>query len=73
VLLVQPTARDLQVMGWNFMARGRRVEVVEMAVRTTALELRRLRGTRQLMPPKSPRRRISRDLPLAVAEGAAAA
>jgi NTE family protein len=75
VLLIQPTARDLQVMGWNFMARGRRVEVVEMAVRTTALELRRLRG-RRLMPPKSARRRVRRDLaalaPLGLADAAAA-
>jgi NTE family protein len=63
VLLIQPTARDLEVMGWNFMARGRRVDVVEMAVRTTAVELRRLRG-RRLVPPKSPRRRIRPDLRL---------
>jgi len=71
VLLIQPTARDLEVMGWNFMARGRRVEVVEMAVRTTAVQLRRLRG-RRLMPARSPRRRIRSDLVLPEAQAAAA-
>jgi NTE family protein len=40
VLLLQPTATDLEVMGPNLMARDRRVEVLEHAVRTTARDLR---------------------------------
>lgn len=46
VVLLQPTRRDLEVMGPNLMSRERRVEVGETAVRTTAVELRRLRGVR---------------------------
>src|SRR4051812_11587579 len=44
VVVLQPTAEDLAVMGANLMARGRRVEVMEQATRTTALQLRELRG-----------------------------
>ena len=44
VLVLQPTADDLQVMGANLMARGRRAEVLEMARRSTALDLRSKRG-----------------------------
>jgi hypothetical protein len=69
-LVLQPTAADLQVMGWNFMARGRRVEVVESAVRTTALTLRRLRRSEQLMPGRSTRRLAP--VPAAAARAAAA-
>jgi NTE family protein len=65
VLLVQPSQEDVAGMGLNLMARGRRVEVMERARRTTALALRGLRGTDQLMPepnrrgaaPKARRRR----------------
>jgi NTE family protein len=49
-LLIQPSADDVAGMGLNMMARGRRVEVMERARRTTALALRELRGTDQLMP-----------------------
>jgi NTE family protein len=55
VLLVQPTREDVAVMGVNLMARGRRVSVMEHARRTTALELRGLRDTDQLMPPRTGR------------------
>lgn len=41
VMLIQPTASDLRVMGWNLMSRARRGEVIEMAARTTAQRLRR--------------------------------
>lgn len=50
VLLLQPTKRDLQAMGPNLMSRARRVAVAETAVRTTAVELRRLRGKDVLLP-----------------------
>jgi NTE family protein len=44
-------------MGLNLMARGRRVEVMERARKTTALALRELRGTDQLMPGRKRARR----------------
>ena len=47
-------------MGLNLMARGRRVDVLERARRTTALALRDLRGTDQLMPPRTRPRRPAR-------------
>jgi NTE family protein len=50
VLLLQPTKEDVAGMGMNLMARGRRVEVLERARRTTALALRELRGTGRLLP-----------------------
>jgi NTE family protein len=56
-LVIEPTPQDLQVMGWNPMARGRRVEVVETALRTTAMALRAARGTGQRVPERSPRTR----------------
>src|SRR6476661_4332635 len=57
VLLIQPTARDLKEMGPNLMSRSRRVAVAETAVRTTALELRRLRESDVLLPGRSRRTR----------------
>jgi NTE family protein len=56
LLLIQPTREDVAGMGLNLMARGRRVDVMERARRTTALALRDLRGTDQLMPARNPRR-----------------
>lgn len=50
VLLLQPTKADLVAMGPNLMSRARRVAVAETAVRTTALELRRLRGQDVSLP-----------------------
>jgi NTE family protein len=44
VLVLQPTADDLAVMGTNLMARGRRQEVTEQASKSVARELHRLRG-----------------------------
>ncbi|HEX2084453.1 MAG TPA: patatin-like phospholipase family protein [Solirubrobacteraceae bacterium] len=43
VLILQPTAEDLAVMGTNFMARDRRELVIERAMRSTARQLRRRR------------------------------
>jgi NTE family protein len=57
VLILQPTAEDLAVMGVNFMARDRRTEVIERAVRTTARQLRRRRGREGVVFPKPQRRR----------------
>jgi NTE family protein len=54
VLLLEPTADDLAVMGANYMARHRREQVLERARRTTAMRLRRLRarpGT--VLPPRT--------------------
>ena len=58
VLILQPTAEDLAVMGVNFMAKDRREEVIERAVRTTARQLRRRRGREGVvLPKKTPARR----------------
>jgi NTE family protein len=54
VLVLQPTADDLAVMGNNLMARGRRAEVTERATRSISRELHRMRG---LVPKLSTRRR----------------
>jgi NTE family protein len=59
-LLIQPTREDVAGMGLNMMARGRRVDVMERARKTTALQLRELRGTDQLMPARSRRRSARR-------------
>jgi NTE family protein len=56
LLLLQPAREDVAGMGLNLMARGRRVEVLERARKTTALTLRDLRGTDQLMPAGNRRR-----------------
>ena len=40
VVLIQPTVRDLDVMGTNLMSRARRHEVIEMAVETMTEHLR---------------------------------
>jgi len=44
VLMLQPGAADVKVMGFNMMSGRRRVEVAQTAAKTTALALRRLRG-----------------------------
>jgi len=56
VLILQPTADDLAVMGTNFMARDRREQVIERATRTTARELRRRRNRPGVTYPKRTRR-----------------
>ena len=52
VLLLQPTADDLATMGPNLMARNRRQEVIERAIRTTARQLRRTRTRDGVVFPK---------------------
>ena len=43
VLMLQPGADDVKVMGFNMMSGRRRVEVTETALKSTALALRRVR------------------------------
>jgi NTE family protein len=57
VLVLQPTAEDLAAMGVNYMARDRREQVMERAVRTTARQLRRRRDRDTVSLPKQPARR----------------
>lgn len=60
LLILQPTEEDVAGMGLNLMARGRRVDVMERARKTTALALREMRGTDQLLPARNrPRRAAS--------------
>lgn len=53
VVLIQPTAEDLAVMGVNLMSRRRRHEVIETARRTVAEQLREARNRERLaaLPP----------------------
>jgi NTE family protein len=67
VLVLQPTADDLQVMGANLMARGRRAEVLEMARRSTALDLRSQRGRLPKLLKGGRKRRVARRASLAKA------
>jgi NTE family protein len=48
VVLIQPQAEDLEVMGGNLMSSRRRNEVIELAVETVAEQLRRPAVRRQL-------------------------
>lgn len=50
VVLVQPLAEDLEVMGENLMAGRRRHAVIERARQTTAWQLRGVRGTLAGLP-----------------------
>ena len=65
VLLLQPTADDLAIMGPNLMARDRREQVIERAVRTTARQLRRRRGRDGVTMPGRARRAPARRTPVA--------
>jgi NTE family protein len=66
VLVLQPTAEDLAVMGPNLMARDRREQVIERAVRTTARQLRRRRDREGVpMPTRSKRARRRTSSPAA--------
>jgi NTE family protein len=53
VIILQPDAEDIAKMGFNLMARGRRVEVLEQSRRSVALALRELRGTKAVLPSRS--------------------
>lgn len=57
VLILQPTADDLPVMGSNLMAKGKRQEIIERAVRTTGQQLRRARTRDGVILPKRSRRK----------------
>jgi NTE family protein len=56
VLVLQPGRDDCALMGLNLMSGSRRVQVIEQARKSTARELRRLRGT-HLLPERTTRRR----------------
>jgi NTE family protein len=64
LLVLQPTRVDLETMGPNLMSRGRRVEVAEAAVRTTAIALRELRDKDAVLPGRARRAAKSRLRPL---------
>jgi NTE family protein len=54
VLMLQPGADDVKVMGFNMMSGRRRVQVTETAVKSTALALRRVRlRDRSVLPERS--------------------
>jgi hypothetical protein len=58
VVLIQPTADDLELMGGNLMNGKRRHEVIELSMRTVAEQLRRPALQRALsgLPPGDPDR-----------------
>jgi NTE family protein len=56
VLLLQPSERDVGLMGFNLMSGGRRLEVMEQARRSVAQELRGIRRRRDLVPGRRGRR-----------------
>jgi NTE family protein len=56
VLILQPGADDVKVMGFNVMSGKRRVHVAQTAVKSTALALRRLRVRDPSVLPRRSRR-----------------
>jgi NTE family protein len=62
VLLVQPLAEDLEAMGMNLMSRGRRNDVIAVARRTVAEQLRRPEHRELLaaLPPASRPEKVRR-------------
>jgi hypothetical protein len=58
VLMIQPSAADLAVMGLNLMARDRRAEVLETAHASTVRALRRA-GDSQPRPRAAGRKRAA--------------
>jgi NTE family protein len=59
VLMLQPGADDVKVMGFNMMSGKRRVQVAQTAVKSTALTLRRLRISDPSVLPKRTRRVVA--------------
>jgi NTE family protein len=57
VVILQPGPEDIQLMGLNLMSGARRLEVMEQARRSTARELRGLRGRRDVVLPGRARTR----------------
>jgi NTE family protein len=57
VLMLQPGADDVKVMGFNMMSGRRRVEVTQTAAKSTALALRKLRGRDDSVLPERSRAR----------------
>jgi NTE family protein len=58
VVLIQPTAEDVELMGPNLMSTRRRHDVVETAIRTVGEQLREpgVRGLLRKLPPGEPER-----------------
>ena len=56
VLILQPGADDVKVMGFNMMSGRRRVQATQTAVKSTALALRRLRVRDPSVLPERTRR-----------------
>jgi NTE family protein len=73
VLMLQPGADDVKVMGFNMMSGKRRIQVTQTATRSTALALRRLRvRDPSVLPARTrraaaPRRRLAARRPRRVA------
>jgi NTE family protein len=65
VVLLQPTAADLKVMGFNMMSGRRRIAVAETAAKTTALSLRSLRGGDAVLPGRARRKPAAAGRPAA--------
>jgi NTE family protein len=63
VLLLQPGADDVKLMGFNMMSGARRVAVTESAAKTTALALRRVRVRDSSVLPARTRRTRSASRP----------
>jgi NTE family protein len=57
VLILQPAAQDVGLMGFNLMSGARRLEVMEQARRSVASELRGIRAGRGPLPDSAGRRR----------------
>jgi NTE family protein len=57
VVILQPVAADVELMGLNLMSGRRRVEVMEQARRSVARTIRRLRDERVVLPGRADRRR----------------
>jgi len=56
VLMLQPGADDVKVMGFNMMSGSRRVQVTQTALKSTALALRRIRVRDDSVLPRRTRR-----------------
>jgi len=65
VVLIQPTARDLRIMGNNYMSGRRRNEVIAMAITTVAEQVRQADNWTLLrdLPPGEPYRLTRPDIP----------
>ena len=65
MVLIQPTSRDLRIMGNNYMSGRRRNEVIAMAMTTVAEQVRQADNWTLLhdLPPGEPYRVTRPDIP----------